>query len=92
MSDQRFILLGCQSGRNHARLGLAVSIKNTGNAVVRNRVKRAARERFRILRDELGGIDIVVMAKPAVKTTERAQMRASLDSLFRSLSRKCAPS
>ena len=48
------------------RLGLAVS-RRVGNAVVRNRLKRALREQFAALSDQLrDGVDIVVIARPGL--------------------------
>jgi len=53
------------SGGPGRRLGVTVS-RRVGNAVVRNRVKRAIREWFRRWRWELeDGIDVVVIARPS---------------------------
>lgn len=67
-------------------------MRAAGNAVVRNRIKRAARERFRMLRGELGSVDVIVMAGRGIGNRTQAQMQASLDKLFRSIDRKCARS
>jgi len=48
------------NGERRARLGLAVSLKATRRAVVRNRVRRQLRESFRINQHRLAGLDIVV--------------------------------
>ena len=48
------------NGKRRARLGLAVSRKAAGNAVVRNRVRRQLRESFRINQHRLAGLDVVV--------------------------------
>ncbi|NNF51497.1 MAG: ribonuclease P protein component [Gammaproteobacteria bacterium] len=91
-SDQNFTLLGRCNDKNHARLGLAISVKSAGGAVCRNRVKRAARESFRLLGGDISSVDVVVMARRGIDKKTSAQMRASLDKLFRSISRKCAKS
>ncbi len=67
------------------RLGLVVS-KKTGNAVVRNRVKRFFREAVRlILMDEKAKMtpsDVVVIAKPLVSTVGFNSVFAELKTLF----------
>lgn len=53
-----------------ARLGLAVSRKVDARAVVRNRIKRVLRDRFRRLRDTLpGGAYVVVARAPAARAS-----------------------
>ena len=48
---------------SHSRLGLSVS-RRVGNAVARNRIKRAIREWFRSSRDHIADdVDIVVIAR-----------------------------
>lgn len=48
------------NGKGRARLGLAVSLKATRKAVVRNRVRRQLRDSFRINQHRLAGLDVVV--------------------------------
>lgn len=70
------------------RLGLTVS-RRVGNAVVRNRVKRAVREWFRVSSTRTAvNLDIVVIARPdaAVRTTR--EIAAELDDL---LSKRITP-
>lgn len=57
-----------------ARLGLAVSRKVDARAVVRNRIKRALRERFRHLRPLLPGGSYVVVARAAAAGCERTTL------------------
>ena len=54
------------NGKGRARLGLAVSLKATRTAVVRNRVRRQLRESFRINQHRLIGLDVVVnLSRPS---------------------------
>jgi ribonuclease P protein component len=60
-----FVLYVLPRAASGSRLGIAVS-RRVGNAVVRNRVKRHARECFRQHKAELGPpCDIVVVARQA---------------------------
>ncbi len=50
-----------------ARLGMAISKRNAKTAVLRNRIKRLLRNRFRILRHQLPTLDLVVQLRGPIK-------------------------
>lgn len=89
-SDERFTVLGCGNERPHARLGLAISRKAARRATDRNRLKRLAREVFRHHQAELAGLDMVVMARPAAAAATNAELRASLERLYKAMPERCA--
>jgi ribonuclease P protein component len=68
-----------------ARLGITVSRK-VGNAVVRNRVKRAVREWFRAFRSQIDGgtegLDVVVIARRAAAELDSSRVAERLSSLL----------
>jgi ribonuclease P protein component len=72
----------------HPRLGMAVGIKAAGNAVSRNRIRRAIRETFRQLQHQLPAVDIVVNARPGSKTADRSALLYSLETLFAKVTRQ----
>lgn len=78
--------------RGAARLGLAVSLKATGNAVARNRVRRLVRESFRLHLQSLPPVDIVVAARSRVREASARDLQASLAGLWKRIAKQCAPS
>ena len=62
-ADRFFTVLAKLNNLDRPRLGLAISKKNTRRAVDRNKLKRLARESFRLNLSRLDNIDVVVMAK-----------------------------
>ncbi|MCY7355411.1 MAG: ribonuclease P protein component [Lysobacter sp.] len=60
-----------------ARLGLAVSRKVDPHAVGRNRIKRALREQFRMLRAQLAHGDYVCVARAAAAKADAHALRAA---------------
>ncbi len=86
-------LLAIPNGTDGARLGLAISRKVAPRAVTRNRLKRTIRESFRQHRSELGGWDIVILARPAAAAASNRDLRAELAQHWTRLRRRpCAPS
>lgn len=65
-SNDFFTVHARRNGLSQSRVGIAVSGR-IGKAVVRNRVRRRIREVFRSLPDIPAGVDVVVVAKGAVK-------------------------
>ncbi len=87
VSDRILIVHGCENDLEHARLGLSVS-KRVGNAVVRNRWKRAIREAFRLIQAETSpGIDLVISPRRGA-TPDALMIRRSLKSLTQRLACK----
>ena len=74
------------------RLGLAVSVKNAGNAVERNRLRRTIRESFRLHQHELPAVDIVVSARGRAREAAGLELRESLDALWKKVTEQCVSS
>ena len=77
--DELFTVLSSKGRRKGARLGLAISKRNCRLAVQRNRVKRAVRESFRLHKEDLDGLDVVVMCQVAAARASNKKLFESLD-------------
>jgi ribonuclease P protein component len=76
------------SGGSVVRLGLVVPKKHARRAVVRNLVKRIAREAFRQARQGLPKVDLVIrLAKPVARPDDvvRRSWRAEIENLLKRL-------
>ena len=78
-SADRFLPCWPNRSSRGPRLGLAISKKQVRRAVDRNRLKRLAREVFRIHRSQLACVDVVVMARQAATVADNASLRRSLE-------------
>jgi len=56
------------------RLGLVIAKKNVRLAVERNRIKRIARETFRLQQDKLPGVDAVVLARRGLDSLNNIEL------------------
>ena len=72
------------------RLGLAVSVKNAGSSVERNRLRRTIRESFRLHQHDLPAVDIVVSARGRARDATGAELRANLLPLWKKETEQCA--
>lgn len=83
----RYFVVHYRPADEGARLGLVVGKKMARQAVLRNLIKRIARDRFRHLRETLPNYDIVLRLAAPAKEATRAQLSEDILSLFRRLSR-----
>jgi ribonuclease P protein component len=72
------------------RLGLAVSVKNAGNSVERNRIRRTIRESFRLHQHDLPPVDLVVSARARARDAAGEELRTSLALLWKKVTEQCA--
>ena len=92
VGDDLFAVNAAPNTLGHARLGLSIGARAVGNAVARNRVKRLVRESFRHIAPTLGGLDLVVGARNGARTAHNAQLRESLDGLWKKIQKRCVVS
>ena len=88
-ADSLFLVLALPNGMRHARLGLAVSKKNSRQAVDRNRIKRVIRESFRQHQQALAGLDLVVVSRGGIAGSDNKVCFASLSQHWRRVAEKC---
>ena len=93
-----FLFLAKISEQPKSRLGIVVAKKKVRRAHERNRVKRLARESFRLHQQQLDVLDIVVMPKVGIEAVPNAEMHQQLQFAWQKLQRiakkhsKTAPS
>ena len=92
VGDDCFTVNSAPNTLGHARLGLSIGARTAGNSVNRNRVKRVVRESFRHASITLPAVDLVVGARNGARTAHNAQLRESLDGLFKKIRERCAVS
>src|SRR5690606_12387307 len=90
--DDCFAVNAAPNTLGHARLGLSIGGKAVGNSVARNRVKRQVRDSFRLVAADLPGVDLVVGARNGARTAHNAQLRESLDGLWKKIQKRCVVS
>ena len=93
-----FLFLAKPSELANSRLGLVVAKKKVRRAHERNRVKRLARESFRLHQQQLNDLDIVILPKMGIDTVTNAELHEQLQFAWQKLNRlakkhtKIAPS
>jgi ribonuclease P protein component len=73
-----FVIQYAANDKNSARLGMAVSTRAAGQSVNRNRLRRLIRESFRMHREELPAVDVLVTARAGSAKATNAEVFASL--------------
>ena len=82
-----FLFLATITEQPKSRLGLVVAKKKVRHAHERNRVKRLARESFRLHQQQLEKLDIVVMPKVGIDTIPNAELLQQLQFAWQKLQR-----
>lgn len=85
--DNFFTVLYCCNDLGYPRLGLAIAKKRVRRAVGRNRIKRIVREGFRRAKNQLLGVDIVIMARDQTGSAVNSELFASLEHHWRAVAR-----
>ncbi|MCP8588097.1 ribonuclease P protein component, partial [Acinetobacter baumannii] len=67
---------------DHFRLGISVS-KKLGNAVLRNKIKRAIRENFKVHKSHILAKDIILIARQPAKDMTTLQIQNSLEHVLK---------
>ena len=87
--DKYFTVLATPNELPYPRLGLAIAKKTIKKAVARNRLKRTARESFRLHRQHIKNIDIVVLARGDAANAPLLILRKSLEKHWLKLVERC---
>lgn len=82
-----FLFLARISELPKGRLGIVVAKKKVRRAHERNRIKRLARESFRLNQQSLKALDIVVMPKIGIELVDNFELHQQLDSAWKKLHR-----
>lgn len=83
-----FLLLATPSQSETARLGFVIGKKNIKLAVTRNRFKRMFRESFRLNKQQLPHVDIIVLAIKGASQVTTEELSKSLTEAWPQLSRR----
>jgi ribonuclease P protein component len=84
--SQRYLLaLFKTNNAGKGRLGIIVGKRVARLAVERNQIKRVVRESFRVIQEQLQGLDIVVIARQQCDSLDKVQLREGIDKLWQRL-------
>ena len=78
--SEHFLFVYASEGSG--RLGVSISKKVLKHATARNRVRRLIRETFRRQREQLTGVDLHVIAQPALKESWANLKQADVQNQF----------
>ncbi|WP_445114497.1 ribonuclease P protein component [Acinetobacter sp. WZC-1] len=82
-----FMFLAKMTEQSNSRLGIIVARKKVRRAHERNRIKRLARESFRLNQHQLDLLDIVVMPKVGIEDISNAELHRQLQFAWQKLQR-----
>ncbi|KAA8998453.1 ribonuclease P protein component [Affinibrenneria salicis] len=76
-------ILGRLNTLGHPRIGLTIAKKQVKRAHERNRIKRLARESFRLNQHTLPAMDFIVLVKKGVTELDNRALTETLEKLWR---------
>ncbi len=82
-----FLFLAKCTEQPKSRLGIVVAKKKVRRAHERNRIKRIARESFRLHQQDLNLLDIVVMPKVGIEAVPNVDLHQQLEFAWQKLQR-----
>ncbi len=82
-----FLFLAKFTEQPKSRLGIVVAKKKVRRAHERNRIKRLARESFRLHQQDIDLLDIVVMPKMGIEAIPNAELHQQLEFAWQKLQR-----
>ncbi|EZQ02159.1 MULTISPECIES: ribonuclease P protein component [unclassified Acinetobacter] len=82
-----FLFLATPTKQPKSRLGIVVAKKKVRRAHERNRIKRIARESFRLNQQDIDLLDIVVMPKVGIESIPNAELHKQLQFAWQKLQR-----
>jgi ribonuclease P protein component len=88
VSNQQVLFLARPNNKAGPRLGLVIAKKNAKHAVQRNRIKRIARETFRLQQHKLDSIDTIILARRGLDKIDNAALKLMFNQLWRQLQKK----
>lgn len=91
VGGQGYLLIARRSGAARSRLGLAIAKRYLPRAVDRNRVKRVAREAFRLRFEPEHPLDVVLMARQRAQDFAGPRLFTHLAAMLDDLQRRAEP-
>ena len=88
VSNKYFLILGLWTEFEQARIGVIVAKKNIARANQRNRIKRLVREVFRLEKNSLAPIDLVVMTRKGLEELENSECLTYIHDLIKEIEKK----
>lgn len=76
-------ILGRPNSLGYPRIGLTIAKKNVKRAHERNRIKRLARESFRLRQHQLPAMDFILLVKKGVAEMDNRAITETLEKLWR---------
>lgn len=87
-AQPQFLILARPNELGHPRLGLVIAKKHVRNATDRNRIKRIARETFRLQQHQLFPLDAVVLARAGAGDLDKDVLAKVFNKLWRRLDQR----